>query len=241
MRDVSRFAGSGFILLAALSVAGQARAQVVLSPTSPAVPIVGSSTSTPSGTTYQYGDTTFSFINCSLCSYGTHTGTLELLAVSNGRGGTEIEIAEDPPTSAIYSTSVTGANLGSSFSINVGTTTGSHGISSVTNILVGSYSNGANTGQVASLLESFGNTNSSVTSTLATPSTTITFGLTSAFTFTDALSNNGPTANNPDTLSLNDVKLLFAPAPEPASIAVLATGVMGLTAARRRSRRCART
>jgi hypothetical protein len=227
MTDLKTSAGFGFILLAVSSLAGQARAQnVTLSkstPTQMASGIIGSS-----GTTYQFDGMTFAFTCGSAC------GMLAVLGVAD-RAGIGIEIV-GAPSAAISS----GAAGGSNYGINLGVAVGpSTGISSVTNIVSGSLAVPADAAHdatfVSSDMLSFSTTTSSATSDLSTPSTVVNFAnTTSSFSFSDELRNNISGATPGDTLSLNNVTFIFQPAPEPASVALLATGVMGLAATRRR-------
>jgi hypothetical protein len=234
MTSVWKFSSSGFALfailsVAGLSVAGPASAQTVPLSTSTATQIVA-------GTIYQFGDTTFSF------SCTTGCNSLALLGVANDQGS-EIEIEGDPPATAIFSGAAGGAQDGNTLGISVGQLTGSNGISSVTNIVNGSLAvstDSADKSLVSSALSTFSNplTNvspSSATSNLSIPSTTVNFTNTlSSFSFDDQLLDSTGSGTPGDTLTLTNVALLFQPAPEPASIALFATGLVGLTAVRRR-------
>jgi hypothetical protein len=211
--------------------AGGARAQTVLT------------SSITAGTSYTYGDTTFKFTSC---SYGgmTSCGALELLGVSNGRGGTEIEVEVNPSVQSYIFTN--GSNQTGSFTLSVGTLAGSHGISSVTNI-VGGYDAGntSNDSKVTSVLSAITVVKQSaigggsLTSQLnETPVAAVTWPIqTAAFSITDTLALSSAGVTGVNSLQLRNVRLLFTPAPEPASIAVLGAGLMGLAAARRRSGR----
>jgi hypothetical protein len=236
MKYACRISGPGLMLLAMFAATGPARAASL-----PANPLA-------LGTTYTYGDTQFTFSNCS----GSFACTgLEVLPIANGRGGTEIEIANASGSAIFNQTGSASTNV--AFTVTVTLLAGSRGISSVTNILEGSdtiasngHSSTTNNSFVSSALSNFnGVTAASITSDLTTTSTQATFtpyttigG--SGFSFVDALIDSSGTAGKGFTLQLTDVKLLLNPAPEPASVALFATGLAGLTAVRRRFARRAR-
>jgi hypothetical protein len=225
MNRVLRVAATVAVLLALSSLEERARAAVTIL----ANGIVA-------GTTYTYGDTTFKFSSCTSCS------NLELLGVSNGRGGTEIEIEEKTSVqSYIFTNSSTSQTL--SFVLAVGTKPGTHGISDVTNIVNGADGGvTSNDSKVTSVLSSF--------TGLGTV-TTGPGGLTTQLNEAQAIAASWPLQTTSFslkdtltetqcalcTLKLTNVALLFTPAPEPASIALLATGLTCLAAARRRFRR----
>jgi hypothetical protein len=197
-------------------------------------------TAITAGTTYTYGNTTFKFASC---SGSTSTcGLVELLGIKNGRGGTEIAIEVNPSLQS-YIFANDGSNQSGNFVLTIGTKIGTRGISSVTNIVNGSDGGiTANDSKVTSVLSSITGTGTvgggSLTSRLnETPVPAVTWPLqTTSFTLTDTLNLNG--VGVPGTaLRLTNVHLLFQPAPEPASLAVLATGLAGLAGVGRRFRR----
>jgi hypothetical protein len=204
---------------------GGARAATTLAPGNP----VGI---TPNSV-YTYGDTSFNFTACNGCS------NLQIEAIFNGRGGTEIEILS---SSDIFNNKGNNKDSSLNFTLQVNVNPGNRGISSITNILAGSSSNSTYNGNVMSALSSFSGVTgapATLSSDLNTPTTTATFSLlspTNSFSFNGVFSDNSRAANNNDTLVLSNVRLLFNPAPEPATIALLATGMAGLAAARARKR-----
>jgi hypothetical protein len=227
MRVIRTLLFPGLIACAILGAAGQVRAQTTLL------------TNLANGS-FTYGDTSFTISGCNYSAGACTADNAKIITVFNGRGGTEIEIAPQNG-SAIFSNAVNAANTTLRFTLKVTPLAGSRGLSAIQNILAGSAGvpDSGNT-RVTSLLDSFSVVGSptSISSNLNTTSTGTSFALTSSpvtFNVSLAVASSGTTGA--DTLQLNNVKLWFTPAPEPASIALVATGLIGLSAARRRSRR----
>ena len=223
MKRVWMAAACVFGSVPAIGAVGQVQAAT---PTTLAIGIVV-------GTAYTYGDTTFTFSGCASCD------DLKLLGITNGRAGTAIEIERKTPASFILQNHANAADSALSFALTVGSNTGSHGISSVTNTVTGSAISGstADQGRVQSVLSAITGTGTvgggSLTSTLAATPAAVTWpNQAASFSLTETLNTNSKNAAN--TLTLTNVQLLFNPAPEPASIALFATGLIALTAARRR-------
>ena len=188
---------------------------------------------------FTYGDTSFTISGCNYSGGACTTDNAKIITVFNGRGGTEIELA--PQTgSTIFSNAVNATNTTLSFTLKVTPQAGSRGLSAIQDILAGSAGTASegNT-RVTSLLDSFSvtATPASISSNLNATSTGTSFALTSSpVTFNVSLAVTSRGTTGVDTLQLNNVKLWFTPAPEPASIALFASGLIGLAAARRRFR-----
>jgi hypothetical protein len=190
---------------------------------------------------FTYGNLSFAIGSCSFTLMGSATscssdGT-QIETVSSGRGGTEIEILS--PTGS-YAQAAGLANTILSFNMTVSDLTGSRGLSSITNILSATAGNSLDKSLISVALSGFNVSASpgSAVSNAGTLTTSASFALTKSpvsFNVSIALGTSG--AQSGDTLTFNNVKLLFQPAPEPASIAVLLTGLGGLAAVRRRFRR----
>jgi hypothetical protein len=213
----------GCMSLAIVGVSGQVRAQTILAP------------SVTAGQTYTYGDTTFKFTACSVAC-----GNLELIGIMNGRGGTEIEVEEKTSISSYIFTN-NSSNQSLNFSLTVGMNSGSRGISSVTNIVNGTDGGTpSDDGKVTSVLSNISTAGAvtvgagTLTSALnAAPAVAASWPIqTASFSLKATLDENPCSGCN--TLRLTNVALLFKPAPEPASIALFATALVGLAAARRR-------
>ncbi|HEY0184175.1 MAG TPA: PEP-CTERM sorting domain-containing protein [Rhodopila sp.] len=238
MRVVRKLAGLSATLLALLCAAEQAHADPTATPITTGDSVTLQYSTGPDITyAYQYGNMQFSFSNCAGC------GSLELLALASDRGGTEIEIANNPTTSAIFTGDSGTADQTLSFTVTATPLTDSLGISGITNTIDGSAQNEDNNARVSSVLSSVGanNVSGSQSSDLNTPLSATTFDTVTSTTsplnylsFTDTLSVNASTASAGDRLALNGVTLLFQPAPEPATLALLATAVMAVAVTRRR-------
>jgi hypothetical protein len=215
---------------AVISGAGQARAQTVL---------LGTINNTTAN--FTYGNLSFSISGCSFIQMGASTpcsgDNTEIEAVSKGRGGTEIEIVS---TMGSYAQSAGTGNNNLDFKLTVSDLTGSKGLSSISNILSAAVNNSADNSLVSSVLSSFNVAASpgSATSNAGTLTTSTSFALTlNPVSFNVAINMDSSAAHSGDTLTFNNAKLLFLPAPEPASIALFMTGLGGLAAARRWSRK----
>jgi hypothetical protein len=192
---------------------------------------------------FTYGNLSFAITSCSFIYLGatqscSADGT-EIEGVFSGRGGTEIEIL---PTSGSYTQTGGLANTSLSFGLRVTDLKGSNGISSVSNILSGSVTSSADNTRLSSVLSGFNVVASpaTITSQPGSLTSTTNFSLTkSTLSFNVALNLNTAGASALETLKLNSVKLLFTPAPEPASIGVLLVGVGGLASLRHRRKRAA--
>jgi hypothetical protein len=193
---------------------------------------------------FTYDHLSFTISDCTF--NGTSCGSIDnaaIYAISGGNSGTQIGIgALSGYGDAIYSDSGTSRAMNDTlqFTLSVTPQPGSRGISSVKETISGSASTGLG-GDLTAELSAFtpggaltpASVNLNAGSTSATDAfNKVTVGNT--LTFTVTLSLNAPALKKGQTLSLNKVDLLFTQAPEPASIGLIATGLVGLGMVRRR-------
>ena len=218
---------SVFLILASLTTAGSARAQLLFN-------------SSASGSAYAYGNLSMAYASCTInttatggaknCSSG-HNSNVELVGVAQSRSGTTLEIE---------STSGTGSNIfdGSTasqylqFNLSITPASGSLGLSAIQATVAGGPAN--NSGVFATVSEVSGNAFTTFTSSLSTNSLSGSFTLIPVGSAETIQIMVGVQPGS--TLSLNNVRLLLTPAPEPATLALFGIGLAGLTAARRRRR-----
>jgi hypothetical protein len=213
-----------FSFCTALAVAGPVRAQTVLSPVS------------VTSANFIYGNLSFAITSCSFTLMGAATScgsdSTVIETVSNGRGGTEIEVV---PTPGSYAQTAGQTNTTLSFNVTVSDLSASRGISSITNILTATAGSPTDNSLISAALTGPG----SAVSNAGTLTTSTSFALTHNpvnFNVSINLASSGAHS----TLTFSNVKFLFQPAPEPASIAVFMTGLGGLAAVRRRMARRSR-
>jgi len=196
---------------------------------------------------FTYGNDSFQITNCSfgVAVACTNATNISVIGVSTGRGGTEIELAPiSVAHSYIYQSAAAGPNNVLSFTLKIIDKAGSGGLSSISNILTGSATRTADNSLISASLSGFTNVTklktASITSDLGSLSSLDSFAPTQGTTTNPVGFNVNINYNSTSpvgTLTLTNIKLLLTPAPEPASIALFATGITGLVAIRRRSKR----
>jgi hypothetical protein len=236
LNAIWKYPALSLIALAA-GMAPHANAQTVLT--------VGQSVPFATGAEFIFNGLVYDLAACSGGVCGAAGAVIEAVNISNVL---QIEII-DPGTPllsvTVPATQPPFANADMTYSFNIWAVSPKTTINSVTNIVGGSASvtaDQANIKSVATINPGNGTTPPPLTSTVAVTAAPLTFSAvkptsTSPLSISYDVSTHSFGATAGDVLKLSNVNLILSPAPEPATIALVATGLIGLGAARRRSRR----